>query len=93
MSSNNETRNLLGGSSEEVPQQGIASGEVCHAAQGPSVSNTAVVPQEYNVLTTASFESLVSSLAQKAVESQLSHLGLPPSNPIVTAKYWCFPCK
>ena len=54
MSSDNETRNLLGGSSEEVPHQRIASSE----GQGPSVSNAGVVPQEYNVLTIASFESL-----------------------------------
>ena len=84
MSWNNETRNLSGGSSEEVHQQGVASGEASHVAQGPSVSNAAVVPQEYNVLTMASFKSLVSSLAQNAVVSQLSHLGLPtlPTQPL-----------
>ena len=78
MSSDNVTRNLLAGSSEEVSQQRIVSSE----GQDPSVSNAAVVPQEYNVLTMASFESLVSSLAQNAVVSQLSHLGLP-SHPLL----------
>ena len=52
-----------------LAQQGIASGEVYHAAQGPSVTHAAVIPPEYNVLAMASFESLVSSLAQNAVVS------------------------
>ena len=73
MSSDNKTPNLFGRSSEEVSQQRITSGE----SQRPSVSNAAVVPQEYNVQTLVFFESQVSSLAQDAVVSQLSHLGLP----------------
>ena len=77
MLSNDETRNLLGGSSEEFPKQEIASDDVSHAAEGQSVSNAVVVLQKYNAFTMASFEFLVSSLAQNAMVSQLSHLGLP----------------
>ena len=57
MSLNDETSDLLGGSSGEVPQQEIASGEVSHAVQRQSVSNAAVVLQKYNAFTMASFES------------------------------------